>query len=221
MFEKLGIVLLAGILCLALIPGAVAADTGSQAWYLDKDAHPVPPNNIMTKTTFDDTGGSYVTVAPGKSIVWLADEPAMANVTFPGGGWPGGIWTAHFLTDTNGIGLTFDDVGISIGWYDGTFHDWAFDECTSWNWDGNVLHIEQQGDPVTINEGEYLALRLYNKSVTPGVNVYTDGNSFIRSPCTDPGYPLPELSTLVLIGSGLLGLGIYATFKRRKAVAIG
>ncbi|MFC1944837.1 hypothetical protein ACFLX5_05055 [Chloroflexota bacterium] len=221
MLKKMSAVWLAIVLCVLFIPGTAVADPGSQVWYLDQDNHSIPKTKIMTKSSFDDIPGNYVTIVHGESMIWLADEAAMANVTFPGGGWPGGVWIAHFLTDISGSGLTFQDIGISVGLYDSTFHDWSFEECTMWTWHGNVLHIELQRDPVTIKKGDYLALRIENKCVNAGVKIYTDGRSFLRSPCNDPGYPLPELSTLILIGSGLLGLGIYATLKRRNRVSMG
>ena len=44
-----------------------------------------------------------------------------------------------------------------------------------------------------------------------------DSDSWITSPPTDPGYPVPELSTIILFSMGLLLLGGYVWLKRRRA----
>ena len=44
-----------------------------------------------------------------------------------------------------------------------------------------------------------------------------EGISSVTSPPTDPGYPVPELSTIVLFSMGLLLLGGYVWLRRRRA----
>jgi LPXTG-motif cell wall-anchored protein len=64
--------------------------------------------------------------------------------------------------------------------------------------------------------GDYLALRVFNSSSSTPYTVVTDGNSWLSSPATDPGYPLPEMSALILLGIGLAGLGGYILVRRKK-----
>ena len=196
-----------------------SASSGHQIWYLDKDSHPVVGGHkVMTKSAHDDSPGDSVMIPLGGSSVWVADEATSVDVTFPGGG---ALWIAHFLTNVEGTGATLKDVGISIGYYDsGAFQSWAFSpEPTLW-WEGHVLHIELQRDPATIGKGGYLAIRIENKYVEQGLIIYTDGCSFLKSPCNDPGYPVPELPTVALLGAGLLSLGGgYAVWRKRSRVA--
>ncbi len=41
-------------------------------------------------------------------------------------------------------------------------------------------------------------------------------NSVVISPTSDPGYPIPELTTVVLVAVGLAALGGYYMFARRR-----
>ncbi|GAJ12993.1 unnamed protein product, partial [marine sediment metagenome] len=67
----------------------------------------------------------------------------------------------------------------------------------------------------TVTNGKYLALRITNNSgssynVTTGLTwSYTD------SPSSEPGYPVPELPTIILLSLGLAGLGIYYWLRKR------
>ena len=70
------------------------------------------------------------------------------------------------------------------------------------------------------NTSERLAIRMYHNR-TSKLNVYyydaTDGKySNLTSPSSDPGYPVPELSTLILFSTGLLILAGYAYMTRRN-----
>ena len=39
--------------------------------------------------------------------------------------------------------------------------------------------------------------------------------SYTDSPSSEPGYPVPELPTIILFGLGLAGLGIYYWLRKR------
>ena len=80
----------------------------------------------------------------------------------------------------------------------------------------NVLIIKLQTEAATIFQGDYLALKITNKDcVTHTVN--TDGRSSLRSPDSDPQYPLPELPTVILLGVGFVGLLGYYGLKQARA----
>ena len=75
----------------------------------------------------------------------------------------------------------------------------------------------------TFNADERLALRMYhNRTSTTAARIYyyNAGNgrlSNLTSPSSDPGYPVPELSTLILFSTGLLILvGCVLLAKRKK-----
>lgn len=71
-----------------------------------------------------------------------------------------------------------------------------------------------------VNTSERLALRIYhNRTTTLWIYYYdaTDGKySNLTSPSSDPGYPVPELSILVLFSVGLLTLAGYVSYSRRR-----
>ena len=70
------------------------------------------------------------------------------------------------------------------------------------------------------NTSERLALQIYhNRTNTFRIYYYNATNgkySNLTSPSTDPGYPVPELSTLILFSAGLLILAGYAYMGRRN-----
>jgi len=206
--QGLTVLLLLGILALA--PVAMVSASAPQLWYLDGTEHPaVPENGIMQKANAVQSG--LVEVPSGASEIWLAENAARADVSFPGGSWvvelkmdavpafdAGGGWQA-----------TIGGWNTTDGWYEIPTLTTAI---VSWNDGSNVLIVELQTDPATIPQGDYLALMATNlDSAAHSIN--TDGRSSLRSPDTDPGYPLPELSTAILLGAGLLGLLAYSRMK--------
>jgi len=71
---------------------------------------------------------------------------------------------------------------------------------------------------LTINTGDYLAMDVRQISCGSGDEeiVVTNGESYVESPNTDPGYPVPELSSFVLFSVGLLALAGYVWQRRRN-----
>jgi hypothetical protein len=74
-------------------------------------------------------------------------------------------------------------------------------------------------ETVVIPEGCYLALELKNTSTQAHYILTGEGgkSSCLRSPQTDPGYPLPEIAAGVLLAAGLAGLGAFIIVRRRRA----
>ena len=72
-------------------------------------------------------------------------------------------------------------------------------------------------NPFTVPKGDYLALRIANPEAGAADLVIKTGedNSYLTSPKTDPGYPIPELSTFILFSVGLLALAGYIWLKKR------
>jgi len=66
-----------------------------------------------------------------------------------------------------------------------------------------------------INNGERQALKITNND--PVMIMIITSNSYLLSPVTDPGYPVPELSTMMLTSSGLvIGVGMLAYSNKKK-----
>jgi hypothetical protein len=73
--------------------------------------------------------------------------------------------------------------------------------------------------PFTVPEGGRFALEIEWVSAANGnLEIYCNlpdrRASQIASPSSDPGYPIPELSTLVLLGVGLLMIVGYVALRR-------
>jgi len=74
----------------------------------------------------------------------------------------------------------------------------------------------------TVQEGEYLAFMVTNLDQDQVLIIETEGGaSWISSPSRDPGYPVPELPTIVLMSTGLLALTGFVVYSRRKRIEKG
>jgi len=158
----------------------------------------------------------WVSVNAGASETWLAENAAVCHVTFPGGS-----WVVELRIDSQILDISIEASGydweVSLGGWN-TGSGWyeiatTTTSTTSWDEGRNVLIVELQTDPATIFEGDFLAMMVTNKDGVPHT-VITDGRSSVRSPDTDPGYPVPEAATAILLGAGLAGL---LGFSRSKA----
>jgi hypothetical protein len=69
--------------------------------------------------------------------------------------------------------------------------------------------------------GDWLAVRLSWDCETDALRIHYEAeagsDSYIESPLSDPGYPIPELSTVILFGMGLLVIAGYVALGRRRA----
>ncbi|RZN33949.1 MAG: hypothetical protein EFT35_09985 [Methanophagales archaeon ANME-1-THS] len=175
---------------------------GSQRWYLDSEDHPVA-GKLMEKT---GTQSGSVTIAGGEEEVWLADSAALIDVTFPGGFWVVGVRTDRNWGDKCRVSL--GGFNPTSGWYEIPTKD------RSWSWNIYVLDIALQADPATIKQGDYLALKITNEDEAAHT-VHAGRYSLLRSPRSDPGYPIPELPALVLMSVGLLALVSYVVLRRK------
>jgi len=81
---------------------------------------------------------------------------------------------------------------------------------------GNDADFTISASAFTVPKGQWLAFRVTNNADKDFKIVTKDGSSYVSSPETDPGYPVPELSTLVLFSTGLLALAGYIGYSRRK-----
>jgi hypothetical protein len=201
-----------------LIPSTVMAGVGRQNWQLNKT---VAGSGVyqMAKYPGPNAGqanNSITLSSNGGSQIWIADQISQ-GVTFP----QKGIWYIDLNTDmwedanTNCLAV----VGV---WNNGTFipittilHGLS-SQSGSNAW---IIKYEFNQANFTVPSGQYLALMVTNASTTSHM-IYTGaGTSTLASPQTDPGYPTPEVATIVLLGLGMAGLGTFVVIKRKKAVS--
>jgi len=186
------------------------AQAVSQTWYLTDIASGT--NYIMNKGSTAG-GGTSINITKGANEIWQANEVASVTVGFQAGTWTGDL---HH-TGTQYVEPVVVDIGVwdgssftSYGYASGTVYDleptWSFTISAS---------------AFDIPAGQYLAFKVSNNSgQNRTLEVATDGTSFVTSPSSDPGYPIPELPTIILLGAGLACLGGYIIFMRRKRRSI-
>lgn len=174
----------------------------AQTWYLHSD-------DVMYKGVTDKTEGS-VLIGASESNIWISDETASTDVTFASSTWTGRV---AFTSAPTGAHTFTVETGSSTDGSD--FTAGGPDATLTGNGDATVFSYTTDAASFTVPNGEYLAIKITNNSGS-GYNVTTGLiSSYTNAPSTDPGYPIPELATIILLGSGLICLGGYLIFKRR------
>ena len=156
-----------------------------------------------------------VTVVDDGSEIWRANEAATVNVVFPSGTWGVNITLNEAFANNEEFTVEIGSHagGTSFIAVGGGTHTFTGDGSTT-NFSTSIASVES----FTVNTGDYLALRITNPEAGTADLVVNTGlnNSYLTSPETDPGYPIPELPTIILLGTGLACLGGYVAFMRRK-----
>ena len=149
-----------------------------------------------------------VPVADDGSEIWRADEAATVNV-----GFPANTWTGHITFDANS-----DDTAVRV--YVGKWDSENFtpsDESEFADVSGSS-DFSISASSFNVPETKWLAYKIEDYDAVADSNsvvVSVGGNnSYVSSPSSDPGYPIPELPTIVLIGVGLVCLIGYISWKQ-------
>lgn len=214
------LVLAAVVGLLVLSVAGVASAAFPQQWFLDSDAHPAGLSGakVMVQNSSASANGS-VLIADGASQIWCANNPTLADLTFPTGPECGSGWRIQFkLANTDQPwGGTGQGI-VQIGEWDvaaqqfNPFITTVYDaELTSQVW-----VILTQTQPGTVHANNYLALRINNTDVNDH-NILGCADSYVMSPCCDPGYPIPEIAAGILLGLGLIALAAFVYLRRKRA----
>ena len=225
------------ILVLVLVSATtmqMVSAAGEQTWYLTSEAKPgdAPTasdglshakNNLMHKDGRTGTGTSFY-LTPANPAAWFyADTGAECNLGFGEHSWKAYIRTEGIETgDEAGTHLKVSVCKLGTGGSvtvlaEDTIELTVASAYTPWE-----ITCGDMGGLQDFTAGDWLAVRLWWTDAPDGKNLYiyykaeTDRDSYIISPSTDPAYPVPELSTLILISTGLLILAGYAYMTRRN-----
>jgi len=190
--------------CVMVMVAVEPAAILGQIWYLSS----IGGSKVMYKGDDTKTAGT-VTVADDQFQIWRANEEAV-NVGFPANTWTGVIT----LDDASTSNETF---AVEVGRYvDTTFTSYGSQTFSEYG-DDKTHSFSISAGGFTVPETKYLALRITNPAGSDNLVVKTGLNySYLTSGASDPGYPVPELPTIILLGAGLACLGGYIIFMRRK-----
>lgn len=195
------------LLLLASVPAA--ADPGpmaSQTWYPSADASGALR---IAPVGSPGTPGS-VALPNGQSAVWRADEPAQVDVNFTRGTWT-------YSVEHNGTGRRFH-IGLGHSDIGGNYTGFATGPLLDTNACAPICTgALAPGVDFVVPAGKYLAFRIHNQgdSGAPVLTVLAgDPDTWFASPAADPGYPVPELGSLLLALAGLGAVAFVASRRR-------
>ena len=222
MKQRLVVSVLLAVMLVAVAVPLVATAQSTQTWYLN-DTDLGGDNREMDKGTPTAASPSevadYVRIpgGAGASKRWYADEAATVDVPFPSGSWMGPL---YFMSPPP---AGTDKIRVEVGYMPG-FNYYGSQDLSP-NGTQTLFFINFTSAEFTVPQGSYLSYRvtnLYYGASPPDIDVDTGGGSqsSIASPSTDPGYPVSELPTIILLATGLVGLAVYLGFKRRKRVIV-
>jgi len=218
-YAFLFLALLVAALTAFALTGVGSADT-QEFYFHDTDYGQTPANDGKTHAcdkNMDKTSsaGSEATVAiPNGKVAWWYDDAAQVDSTFGENNW--GI---EFFYTSTGTGTV--TVNISLVLDDGTI----VKELASGSGDIVVTEdnkyfqfdcLDSAGNQ-DFSAGQRLAVNM-SYSGTGILTIHYDSPqaaSHVDSPNTDPGFPVPEQSTIILTSTGLLALAGYVLVRKR------
>jgi len=197
----------------------------AQTWYLTPEAKPddAPTandglehvrDNLMHKGSGTGTG-EYFNLSYTEVAWFYADTGAECELGFGDNPWKAHIRTEAIEDDEVGRNLTVEICRLEKGTGDVTVIASHTEQLTAvgskhlWN----ITCEDNVSTTQDFSTGDWLAVRLSWDCPSDELQIYykaeAGSDSYIESPSTDPGYPIPELSTLILFSSGLVILAGY------------
>ena len=194
-----------------------------QTWYFTNDSATGPTwsgatyNRNMTKGV--EGKDEKITLAPGDRVWFYAGQLAECNVSFSAGVWNVSYWVKTLNATESGTNLytrlqtvTADESHTEIkeGWNATSYSE---------NTQENVESLDAGTFTVT-KDGRFAIEVFWSGSANGNLEVYCNPSgkqsSHVTSPDSDPCYPIPELSTVILFGMGLLVITGYVAFRRNR-----
>ena len=203
--------------------------TNTQTWYLTSEPNATgtptandglthKKDNLMHKGSRSGDGTSFS--LPSDEVAWFyADTGAECDLGFGVQPWEAHIRTEGIEDDELWHNLTVEICKLDNGTGDVTVLASHTQQLTAvgskhlWNITCNTTTTQD------FSTGDWLAVRLSWDCDTDPLQIYYNAtagsDSYVESPSSDPGYPIPELPTVILFGFGLLVIAGYARWLRR------
>lgn len=233
-------VLVLAILVLVMVSVQVVGAETAQTWYFTPTDIPTGwpiaddgtaietgdkhlRDEIMNKT--EPPTGTYKYVAIYKdadgnhTAWWYAENAAQCDLGFGEHNWVIHIYHEKIDDEEAGKVLYADVYKVAS---DGTVTHLAGGNVITATGDPTERDIVCYDNGSTYQDfvtGERLGIRISGNFTTTDkltVYYYYGNPSNLTSPATDPGYPVPELSTLILFSTGLFTLAGYVLLTRRR-----
>lgn len=203
----------------------------AQRWYLTPVSKPVgapeandsrdhKEDNLMHKGAGNGTGEHFD--LNYTEVAWFyADTGAECELGFGEHPWDAHIRTEEIEVDEIGHNLT-----VEICRLNGTGNVTVIANHTKQLTAVGTKHLwnitceDNESSTQDFSTGDWLAVRLSWDCETDELQIYYKADpgydSYIESPAADPGYPIPELPTILLFGVGLLVIVGYVRWLRRR-----
>jgi hypothetical protein len=164
--------------------------------------------------------GTYFDLSSTEVAWFYADTGAVCGLGFGENSWEAYIRTEKIDGDEVGHNLTVEICKLNGSTGNVTVLANHTQQLTAVG-SKHLWYIPCENNATTawdFSTGDWLAVRLSWDCTTDPLRIHynaTAGNdSYIESPSSDPGYPIPELPTVILFGVGLLVIAGYV--KRRR-----
>lgn len=207
--------LLVVVLVVVLLFSMVGMAIADQTWYM-KDTASGATGADYEMQKGSGVGSGLLQIVTSASKIWAADQA----VAVDGGIDMSDSWTGQVRVYADGDASLQVDIGVLSS--SGSFTSKGTDTLS-----GSPTGVENWAfslspEDLTLAKDEYLALKLTNTHDTNSINIWTKHDTEPFSPSylifanDDPAYPVPELSTLLLTSVGVLMLGGFVIYSRRR-----
>ncbi len=200
-----------------------------QTWYFTNDTVTGPTwsgaayNRNMTKGVEGED--DKITLAKGERVWFYADQLAECNVSFPAAG----KWNVSYRVNATNATDSGKQITTRLQGINSTgaklsgspYAEGHYNIKSPQNLEEVTESLNASGNFTIPKDGRFAIEVLWAGGAAGNLEIYCNpvgvNASQVTSPTSDPGYPIPELPTVILLGLGLLVfVGYVGWWRRRK-----